>query len=137
MTNALSGREGDRRSTRRLRLKVPLRYHIGRIDASEHLSTSEDVSERGIFFKTNEQPNVGTVVHLFLEMPKQINGSSPCPWHCRGRVVRIDPISPTTNSHGVGVKFDCYDVLLPESPHRPQSMGLANRPNSLGAITQD
>lgn len=115
MRNLLSGRAGDRRSAHRLSLKIPVRYRIGPTDASEHLSASEDVSERGIFFQTDQQASVGTVVELLVEMPRQINGSSACPWICRGHVVRIDPINRTSNSRGVGVEFDCYEVLLQES----------------------
>jgi len=113
MTTLLSNRKDDRRLTRRLTLKIPIRYRIGPTDASEHVSASEDVSERGIFFETDQEARVDSVVELLVEMPKQINGSSVCPWYCRGRVVRSDPISRASNRHGVGVKFDCYQVLAP------------------------
>jgi Tfp pilus assembly protein PilZ len=115
MRNLLAGNQGDRRSTNRLSLKIPLRYRIGLTAESEHLSSSEDISERGVFFETDQQASVGSVVELLVEMPKQINGSSVCPWICRGQVVRVDPISRANSRCGVGVKFDCYEVLPPQS----------------------
>jgi hypothetical protein len=111
MLSFMSSLTHDRRSATRHSLKIPLRYRIGRRSGLEHFSETTNVSELGIAFTTDQELSVGVIVDLWLEMPRQINGTAVCQWLCTGHVVRIDAGEPS--SRRIGVQFDCYEVLRP------------------------
>lgn len=113
----------DRRMAYRQRSKIPLRYRVRRTSASEHISAAENVSQLGIFFRTDQELSIGTPFELLVEMPKAINGRSTSQWYCRGRVVRIDPPDPLNGLRGIGVQFSCYEILCGE--HRLEDWRLS------------
>jgi hypothetical protein len=115
MLNFMSRLTHDRRSAHRHKLKIPLRYRIGRHSGVEHLSESTDVSQLGISFATDQELTLGAIVDLWVEMPTEIDGTSVSHWLCTGHVVRIDTNEPSTGLRSIGVQFDCYEVL----PSRP------------------
>jgi hypothetical protein len=44
-------------------------------------------------------------------MPKEITGKPATEWRCTGRVVRLGPVDTPRGKLGVGVQFDCYEIL--------------------------
>jgi hypothetical protein len=117
MFNFMSRLTHDRRSAHRHKLKIPVRYRIGRRSGLEHLSESTNVSQLGISFTTDQELNVGAIVDLWVEMPTEINGTSVSRWLCTGHVVRIEAGEPSTTLRCISVQFDCYEAL--PSPPRP------------------
>ncbi len=101
----------DRRNSRRLQFKTPLRVRVWKSGPAEQLSESENLSERGAFFATDAPLAIGSAVEILLKMPEEITGKPGIDWRCTGHVVRLQPIDITCGKLGVGVQFDCYEIL--------------------------
>lgn len=85
---------------------------------------SENVSRRGVFFKTDAQPKEGTALDLLLEMPEAITGVRAAQWICFGHVVRVESSNAANETRGVGVEFDFYVVSHTETPRWELGPGL-------------
>jgi len=101
----------DRRITRRHSFKAPLRVRIWKSAIPEQRAESENISEKGIFFATDSPLSVGTTVEILLKMPEEITGEATGEWLCTGHVVRVEPINSSRGRLGIGVQFDCYQIL--------------------------
>jgi hypothetical protein len=44
-------------------------------------------------------------------MPEEISGNPATEWRCTGHVVRVEPVDTPRGKLGVGVQFDCYEIL--------------------------
>jgi hypothetical protein len=106
----------DRRVTRRHDFKAPLRLRIWKSAIPEQRAESENLSERGIFFRTDSLLRVGTAVQVLLKMPEEITGEPTTEWLCSGHVVRVEPVNSPSGKLGVGVQFDCYEISRPKTP---------------------
>lgn len=106
----------NRRLTRRRKLTVPLRFRVMRSAMPEQRAESLNVSAGGVFFATQSAVPEGVVVQLLMKMPEEITGKPPTEWRCTGHVVRVRPIRSPHGSVGVGVRFDCYEILPPGKP---------------------
>lgn len=106
MLNLFGRLAGDRRTAHRHYLNIPIRYRI-RSSSSEHSSQSENISEVGVFFETDHSISVGAILDLMLDMPNGVNPDLASLW-CTGHVVRV---TPKGLKRGVGVQFDCFEVL--------------------------
>jgi PilZ domain len=100
----------DRRVAQRHAVKAPLRVRVWKSTIPEHLGEAENISEQGVFFATDLDLPIGTVVELFLRMPEEIAGEPSTEWRCTGHVVRVEAMPSTRGLRGVGVEFDCYQV---------------------------
>jgi len=76
----------DRRVTRRHSFKAPLRVHIWKSVIPERRTESKNLSERGIFYKTDCLLRVGTTVEILLKMPEEIAAEATTEWPRTGRV---------------------------------------------------
>jgi len=103
----------DRRITRRHNFKAPLRVRIWKSAIPEQRAELENLSEREIFFATDSLLRVGTTVEI--QMPKEITGEPTIEWLCIGHVVRVEPDNHLRGKLGVGVQFDCYQILRPQT----------------------
>jgi hypothetical protein len=56
----------DRRVTQRHAVKAPLRVRVWKSTIPEHLGEAENISEQGIFFATDLDLPIGTVVEIFF-----------------------------------------------------------------------
>jgi hypothetical protein len=101
----------DRRISRRLQFKTPLRMRIWKSGSTEHRVESENLSERGTFFATDAPLAIGSAVEILVRMPEEITGKPATEWRCTGHVVRLEPIETPRGKQGVGVQFDCYEIL--------------------------
>jgi PilZ domain len=101
----------DRRVTRRYTFEAPLRVRIWKSDIPAQRAESENLSEKGIFFTTDSLLRVGAMVEILLEMPEEITDEPTIEWLCTGHVVRVEPLNSSRGKLGVGVQFDCYQIL--------------------------
>jgi PilZ domain len=85
----------ERRTTRRLKLHLPLRFHRETaLSADENTAMTLNVSSGGVYFITDLALAVGEAVQVSMKMPRQITGSKACNCRFTGRVAHIE-------SHGV------------------------------------
>ncbi len=103
--------ESERRITHRYRLQTPLRVRVWKSGSNEQAAESVNLSERGAFFATNAPIAIGSAVEILLKMPEEITGKPTTEWRCTGHVVRLEPVDTPKGKLGVGVQFDCYEIL--------------------------
>jgi PilZ domain len=101
----------ERRRTERLKLAIPLRVSVLNSAAPGHGTESVNVSAGGMYFATNLPLSRGTGVRLFFKMPEEITHTPASDWVCMGHVVHVRPIGAPDGWLGVGVQFDCYEVV--------------------------
>lgn len=106
----------DRRSSHRLQVKTALRVRIWRSGSGEQRAESENLSERGTFFATDAPLAIGSPVEILLKMPQEITGKPATEWKCTGHVVRLEPSDSPRGKLGVGVQFDCYEIMRAQPP---------------------
>ena len=114
----------ERRLAERFGLKIPLRVRIATPAALDHTTESLNISKRGISFATNLSLCKGTPVHLVFEMPEEVTHKVASQWRCTGHVVHVQPNTSPKGATCVGVRFDCYEVLLPLPPSVKPSLPL-------------
>jgi hypothetical protein len=108
----------ERRNAPRHPLRTALRVRTRQSGRAEHRAESQNLSERGVFFATEEPLVVGSPVEILLKMPEVVSGRPTTEWRCTGHVVRLEPgATPRDKSH-VGVQFDCYEILRLEPTFR-------------------
>jgi hypothetical protein len=104
----------NRRLSRRLSLKTPLRVRIWKSAAAEEIAESLNLSQNGVYFATNSAIREGEVVEILLNMPAEITDEPSAGWRCTGHVVRVERVDSEWGKSGVGVQFDCYEVSRAE-----------------------
>ncbi|MGB8474933.1 MAG: PilZ domain-containing protein [Candidatus Acidiferrum sp.] len=100
----------DRRLSRRLCFKTPLRVRIWKSTAPEQRAESLNLSQDGVFFATDSLIREGETVEILLKMPEEITDEPTTEWRCTGHVVRVERVDSSHGKIGVGVQFDCYEV---------------------------
>ena len=107
----------NRRLARRYSLRVPVRFRLRRAsNPCEQEVESENISRRGVFFRTGLSLSKGAPVDILLEMPEEVTGVPAANWLCTGRVVRIE--KDTENARlGVAIQFDFYEVSRSQKSH--------------------
>jgi Tfp pilus assembly protein PilZ len=103
--------ESERRISRRLQFKTALRLRVWKSNSSEQRAESENLSETGTFFATDAPLAIGSAVEILLKMPEEITGKPTTEWRCTAHVVRLEPVDTPRGKLGVGVKFDCYEIM--------------------------
>jgi PilZ domain len=106
----------DRRLSRRLCFKTPLRLRIWKSAAPEENAESLNLSQNGVYFATNSAIREGETVETLLNMPEEITDEPSTEWRCTGHVVRVERVDSALGILGVGVQFDCYEVSRAEIP---------------------
>jgi hypothetical protein len=101
----------ERRISRRLQFKTALRVRVWKAGSTEQKSQSENLSETGIFFAIDSPLTIGSAVEILLRMPEEVTGNPTTEWRCTGHVVHLEPVESPPGRLGVGVKFDCYEIL--------------------------
>lgn len=106
----------ERRVSRRLSFKTPLRVRIWKSAAPEQRAESLNLSQNGVFFATDSPIHEGETVEILLKMPKEITDQPTTEWRCTGHVVRVERIDSARGKMGVGVQFDCHAISRAETP---------------------
>ena len=101
----------ERRRTERLNLAIPLSVSVLNSTAPGHGTESVNLSAGGMYFETNLPVSRGTGVQILFKMPEEITRTTASDWVCMGHVVHVRPISSPNGWLGVGVQFDCYEVV--------------------------
>ena len=101
----------ERRLATRFDFKLPLCVRIPKSAAPEQCAESLNISARGIYFVTDLPLQKGTPVQLTFEMPEEVSHKPASEWHSTGHVVHVQPSRSPEGAIGVGVAFDCYEVL--------------------------
>jgi hypothetical protein len=57
---------------------------------------------------------IGSEVEILLKMPEEISGRLTTEWRCTGHAVRLEPVDTRRGKLGVGIQFDCYEILQSE-----------------------
>jgi hypothetical protein len=107
----MNGAKSDRRATRRLSLRIPLRLRACGSSGSEWAAESVDLSERGVLLETELALEVGTELELHLEIPDQTMGMPKMEWRCMGRVVHVQRHVSSKERVAVGVHFSRLQIL--------------------------
>jgi len=110
------------RLAERLDLKILLRVRIAKATALDHTAESLNISTQGIYFATDLPLCEGTLVHLVFEMPEEVTHNPASEWRCKGQVVHVEPNSSPQSPTCAGVRFDCYEFLIPVRPSAKQSL---------------
>jgi len=64
-----------------------------------------------MYFATKLPLSRGTGVQLLFKMPEEVTHMPASEWDCMGHVVHVRPMSDQDGWLGVGVQFDCYEVV--------------------------
>jgi hypothetical protein len=105
----------ERRISCRHPLKTALRVHILKSGPNEQLEESENLSDGGTFFATDAPLVMGSTVEILLKMPEEVTGKPTTEWCCTGHVVRLEPVDSPRGRTGVGIQFDCYEIMRSKS----------------------
>lgn len=106
----------DRRFSHRYPFKSALLVRVRKFGGPEQKAESENLSESGIFFATDAPLAIGSAVEILLKVPQEITGKPVMEWQYTGHVVRTEPGDSLRGMVGVGVQFDCYEVMRAKSP---------------------
>jgi Tfp pilus assembly protein PilZ len=101
----------DRRVTRRLIMKVPLKFRpVQAPDSAEKDSASMNICHHGVYFATDQKLPKGVMLQLHLKLPREVAGDDVAEWCFTGRVAHVEPLGDVNGKSGVGVQFLCYEV---------------------------
>jgi Tfp pilus assembly protein PilZ len=101
----------ERRISRRLQLKTPLRVRVWKSGPAERSAESIDLSQKGAFFVTDAPIAIGSAIEILLKMPEEVSGKPSSEWRCSGRVVHLQSVDTPQGKFGVGIEFDYYEIL--------------------------
>ncbi len=101
----------DRRTSRRLIMKVALRFRpMKETSVHEETAASMNISTHGVFFATEQKVSKGLLLEVHLKMPKEIIGDEVEEWSFTGRVAHVESLGAVNKISGVGVQFLYYEV---------------------------
>ena len=101
----------ERRTARRLIMKVPLRFRpIQETANPEHEAASMNICNHGVYFATDQRVPKGVMIQVHLKMPREVVGDDVTEWCFTGRVAHVEPLGATNDKLGVGIQFLYYEV---------------------------
>jgi hypothetical protein len=104
----------ERRSARRLIMKVPLRFRPMLATADpEHEAASMNICNHGVYFAADGRLPEGVMIQVHLKMPREVVGDDVAEWCFTGRVAHVEPLGASNDKSGVGVQFLYYEVPRP------------------------
>ena len=83
----------------------------------EGVGFTQDLSSRGVFFFTSAALTEGSEIELTLRMPSEITLGESMPVRCRGHILRVVRLAPSSDSShadpkiGVAVRLEGYEYL--------------------------
>jgi hypothetical protein len=99
-------------SPRARRLKSPIAVQF-RLQGESQLrpGTIENISQSGLFLRSESAPAKGAVLEMFFEMPIEISGQHNAKVLCTGKVVRISQAQENNPATGCAVAIVDYHFL--------------------------
>jgi hypothetical protein len=116
-----------------LKSPIPVRFRTqGETDL--HPGTIENVSQSGLFLRTEQCPSPNDTLEMVFQMPVEISGQENADVLCMGQVVRIAPPSQNVSENGFAVTILDYHFLHTDTRKKPigvpQDLGSARRGDS-------
>ncbi|HET9804657.1 MAG TPA: PilZ domain-containing protein [Candidatus Acidoferrum sp.] len=100
----------DRRQTRRLIMRVPMRVRrLNRKPEEEQSVESLNISAHGVYFASETKFEVKDDLELRLHMPEQLMAGQKAEWQFVGRVAHVEELRKN-GVYGVGVQFLYYSA---------------------------
>jgi len=111
-------------SPRARRLKSPIALQF-RLQGESELrpGTIENISQSGLFLRSENAPAKGAVLEMYFEMPIEISGQHNAKVLAMGKVVRTSPGTESSPATGCAVTIIDYHFLHDQQRKRPQSAG--------------
>jgi hypothetical protein len=101
----------ERRNNPRVDTRVELQYRaLGTPELPLQRAESENISQRGIFFMTDDPPKVGTLLEISLQMPPELGVQLGGEVRCLARVVRIQHESAESERSGIGLHIEQFEA---------------------------
>jgi hypothetical protein len=101
----------ERRSARRLIMKVPLKFRPLQAPAdSKQEAASMNICNHGVYFATDQRVPKGVMIQVHLKMPREVVGDGVTEWCFTGRVAHVEPLGAANDKSGVDVQFVYYEV---------------------------
>ena len=67
-----------------------------------------NISELGIYFKSNERVSFGEELEMFFRLPSELTGRGPEKVRCSGRVVHVNGSVDGKGTSGIGVAIGSF-----------------------------
>ena len=103
----------EKRLTARHKINFPVKFRLWKSDSPESPGESLDISEGGICFETQAIVEEGQTLEIRFDMPEEVVDEPTTEWRCTGQIVKVDPITPTQKGRHVSIRFDCYEIAMP------------------------
>lgn len=68
-----------------------------------------NLSERGIYFKSSHNVDVGAPIELYFTLPTELTGRSPEDVRCHARVVHVDQGVDAYGRTGIGAAIERFE----------------------------
>jgi hypothetical protein len=78
-----------------------------------HQGETENLSERGVAFKSSQPVSLGQPIELFFTLPTELSGRIPEDIRCIARVVHVDPASDPQGNIRVGAAIERFERIAP------------------------
>jgi PilZ domain len=78
-----------------------------------HEGETENLSERGVAFKSSHAVSLGQHIELFFTLPTELSGRIPEDIRCIARVVHVDPASDPQGNIRVGAAIERFERMAP------------------------
>jgi hypothetical protein len=72
---------------------------------------SENISQRGIFFTTDQPLKVGMALEVSLRMPPELGGQLGSDMRCLARVVHVRAEGPDSERSGIGLHIEQFETM--------------------------
>ena len=108
----------DARTGKRFEVQLPIRIHLSD-SAQEQSGTTANVSVSGVYLRASKAGDIeepawrpGATVEFDITLPSEaIGAETDVRIHCRGRVVRVEPLTGEQASKGLACVIDKYEFV--------------------------
>jgi hypothetical protein len=78
-----------------------------------HEGETENLSKRGVAFKSSQPVSLGQSIELFFRWPTELSGRIPEDFRCIARVVHVGPASDPQGNIRVGAGIERFERIAP------------------------
>jgi c-di-GMP-binding flagellar brake protein YcgR len=105
------GLVSDARTGKRFPLELPIKISKEQ-EGSPFKGMTGNLSAAGVYIKADAALEIGSAVEFEIALPPEMTGAKDnVIIQCRGRVVRADEASGSSDSRGVACVIDSYDFV--------------------------
>ena len=103
----------ERRRYRRYDLSLEVQVKPRKRVSTPVRTFTRDISARGVYFDFSENMERGSELEFELNLPPELAAGKNVRIRCRGKIVRVDPISPEGGVR-VAATIENYEFVRPE-----------------------